>query len=383
MVSKDGSAAGRHPLTSCSNLGERSMILQAAPYLQQRFGTNATILRYFQASYLVFFAITMSLTTIVLNARQVQQQHVYTSRLMGALCAYVAVAALLMLSTIGRFHLRAEIYYPFTLAMVVVTGVANALSQNAAFAFVAGFGRTEYAPAIMTGEALAGLLPSTIGTDHLEKLHQLLIWSRNCVGTSLSLCALCHGCDGKPSDISLDTRVLSLCHACWRGITGSSGLSNTPQAQWTSLQRIYGGFRLGKVIIKTSMAGIGKLLLPLHLLGVYGVRYKDNVCCASGYCTNHLATTNLHSAGNCPLEYRRPTRVGPGRLISIPHPASLRDFHTLTRPGRIHPTLFNLQYRWERLLCRRLVLPCHRPAHVRRDSWLALGCKHDGSTRMD
>jgi solute carrier family 29 (equilibrative nucleoside transporter), member 1/2/3 len=148
------------------------MILQAAPYFQQRFGTNATILQYFQASNLLVFAITMSITTVVLNARQVQQQHAYTFRLKGALCAYVAVAALLMLSTIGRFHLRAEIYFPFTLVMVVVTAVANGLSQNAAFAFAAGFGRTEYAPAIMTGEALAGLLPSTIGTDHLEKLHQ-------------------------------------------------------------------------------------------------------------------------------------------------------------------------------------------------------------------
>jgi solute carrier family 29 (equilibrative nucleoside transporter), member 1/2/3 len=148
------------------------MILQAAPYFQQRFGTNATILQYFQASNLLVFAITMSITTVVLNARQVQQQHAYTFRLKGALCAYVAVAALLMLSTIGRFHLRAEIYFPFTLVMVVVTAVANGLSQNATFAFAAGFGRTEYAPAIMTGEALAGLLPSIIGTDHLEKLHQ-------------------------------------------------------------------------------------------------------------------------------------------------------------------------------------------------------------------
>jgi equilibrative nucleoside transporter 1/2/3 len=80
-----------------------------------------------------------------------------------------------MLSTIAKYHVRAEIYFWFTLAMVVATAVANGLSQNAAFAFAAGFGRTEYAPAIMTGEALAGLLPSVIGTSHLQSCIKVLI----------------------------------------------------------------------------------------------------------------------------------------------------------------------------------------------------------------
>lgn len=77
--------------------------------------------------------------------------------------AYMAVATMLMLSTIGSFNVGVNVYFPFTLAMVIVTAVANGLSQNAAFAFAASFGRTEYAPAIMTGEALAALLPSAIG----------------------------------------------------------------------------------------------------------------------------------------------------------------------------------------------------------------------------
>jgi equilibrative nucleoside transporter 1/2/3 len=68
-----------------------------------------------------------------------------------------------MFSTLPTLNMGANLYFIFTLAMVVITAVANGLSQNAAFAFAAGFGRTEYAPAIMTGEALAGLLPSTIG----------------------------------------------------------------------------------------------------------------------------------------------------------------------------------------------------------------------------
>jgi equilibrative nucleoside transporter 1/2/3 len=137
------------------------MILQAVPYFQRRFKEDPWILRYFQAFYLVVFAITMSTVTIFLAAKD--GKNLYTSRLRGSLIAYVAVASMLMLSTIGKFHLDAKQYFPFTLGMVVVTAVANAMSQNAAFAFAAGFGRTEYAPAIMTGEAVAGLLPSTIG----------------------------------------------------------------------------------------------------------------------------------------------------------------------------------------------------------------------------
>lgn len=164
--------SGIHPENSYfelhSDVRQRSMILQAVPYFQRRFAANATILRYFQASYLLFFATTMFLTTIYLSKRQ--EQPSYTGRLKTSLCTYIAVAGLLMLSTIESFNTRAEVYFPFTLVMVVVTAVANGLSQNAAFAFAAGFGRTEYAPAIMTGEALAGLLPSTIGNDRTASL---------------------------------------------------------------------------------------------------------------------------------------------------------------------------------------------------------------------
>jgi equilibrative nucleoside transporter 1/2/3 len=95
-----------------------------------------------------------------------------------------------MLSTFSSFNMGANIYFIFTLAMVVITAVANGLSQNAAFAFAAGFGRTEYAPAIMTGEALAGLLPSSIGMRIAPIPVTLTNLGRNCISTSLSLCVL-------------------------------------------------------------------------------------------------------------------------------------------------------------------------------------------------
>ncbi|KAH8765725.1 nucleoside transporter-domain-containing protein [Hyaloscypha sp. PMI_1271] len=137
-----------------------SMILQAVPFFHRRFRENPWILQYFQAFYLVFFAFTMLSITLVLGSQKSRPS--YTSYLGSALIAYVVVATLLMLSTLTNLNMGANIYFVFTLAMVVITAVANGLSQNAAFAFAAGFGRTEYAPAIMTGEALAGLLPSSI-----------------------------------------------------------------------------------------------------------------------------------------------------------------------------------------------------------------------------
>jgi equilibrative nucleoside transporter 1/2/3 len=142
------------------------MILQAVPYFRRRFKQDPWILQYFQAFFLVFFAFTMSIVTIILSAKEGKGS--YTARLRTSLLAYVAVATVLMMSTIGRFHLDAALYFPFTLGMVIVTAVANGFSQNAAFAFAAGFGRTEYAPAILTGEAVAGLLPSAIGRIRLK-----------------------------------------------------------------------------------------------------------------------------------------------------------------------------------------------------------------------
>jgi equilibrative nucleoside transporter 1/2/3 len=164
------------------------MILQAVPFFHRRFQEDAWILRYFQAFYLVFFAFTMLSVTVFLAAQHSRPS--YTRRLSAALITYVTVATLLMISTFSIFNVSAKIYFIFALVMVTITAIANGLSQNAAFAFAAGFGRTEYAPAIMTGEALAGLLPSTIGAIvfRAQFLSFQLTWQRNCVRISLS----CH-----------------------------------------------------------------------------------------------------------------------------------------------------------------------------------------------
>ena len=137
------------------------MILQAVPYYQKRFKSNTWILQYFQSFNLCIFSITILSSTLILAKSK--REVAYEKRLRASLLAYVLVAGLLTISTTGAFAVGPEIYFIFLLLMVFSTAAANGLSQNAAFAFAAGFGRTEYAPAIMTGEALAGLLPSTVG----------------------------------------------------------------------------------------------------------------------------------------------------------------------------------------------------------------------------
>ncbi|KAH7416713.1 nucleoside transporter [Cadophora sp. MPI-SDFR-AT-0126] len=137
-----------------------SMILQAIPYFKQQFTGDDWILRNFQAFHLMFFAFTMMLVTAIINIRC--DRPYYAARLRGSLFAYLVVAILLVFSTIEELQVGPRQYFAFTLAMVTFTSIANSLSQNSAFAFAANFGRTEYGPAIMTGEAVAGLLPSTI-----------------------------------------------------------------------------------------------------------------------------------------------------------------------------------------------------------------------------
>ena len=99
--------------------------------------------------------------TVLLQVKNIRWS--YAKRLRASLVAYLVTGALLTCSTLGTFHVSAVSYYLFLQVTVLVTAAANGLSQQSAFAFVAGFGRSEYAPAILTGEAMAALAPSIIG----------------------------------------------------------------------------------------------------------------------------------------------------------------------------------------------------------------------------
>ena len=51
------------------------------------------------------------------------------------------------------------VYFAFLMGVVFAASLATGLCQNGVFAFVAGYGRGAYTQAIMTGQAVAGVLP--------------------------------------------------------------------------------------------------------------------------------------------------------------------------------------------------------------------------------
>jgi equilibrative nucleoside transporter 1/2/3 len=134
------------------------MFLAAAPYFQTRFADNEKILASFQPAITSVGCVT-NLSSMIILA-QLQKGASYPKRIISALSINIVVFTLLAISTSYFRVVSSTGYLVFTLIMVFTTSVATGLCQNGAFAFAASFGRPEYIQAIMTGQAVAGVLPS-------------------------------------------------------------------------------------------------------------------------------------------------------------------------------------------------------------------------------
>lgn len=134
------------------------MFLAAAPYFQTRFQNDPKILAHFQPAITSVGTVT-NLGSILILAK-LQSKANYPKRIISALCINIVVFSALAISTSYFRGISASDYLVFTLIMVFTTSCATGLCQNGAFAFAAGFGRKEYIQAIMTGQAVAGVLPS-------------------------------------------------------------------------------------------------------------------------------------------------------------------------------------------------------------------------------
>jgi equilibrative nucleoside transporter 1/2/3 len=134
------------------------MFLAAAPYFQTRFAGNEKILASFQPAITSVGCVT-NLSSMIILA-QLQKGASYPKRIISALSINIVVFTLLAISTSYFRVVSSTGYLVFTLIMVFATSVATGLCQNGAFAFAASFGRPEYIQAIMTGQAVAGVLPS-------------------------------------------------------------------------------------------------------------------------------------------------------------------------------------------------------------------------------
>ncbi len=134
------------------------MFLAAAPYFQSRFADNESILNSFQPAITSVGCIT-NLSSMLLLA-QLQKTANYPKRILSSLFINIIVFVLLSISTSWFRGVSSPAYLVFTLIMVFSTSCATGLCQNGAFAFASSFGRPEYINAIMTGQAVAGVLPS-------------------------------------------------------------------------------------------------------------------------------------------------------------------------------------------------------------------------------
>ena len=134
-----------------------NMFMAAAPYFQQRFRTSKSILKHFQAAELSVSTVA-NLGSVFILAK-LQSGASYSKRIVVSLLINMATFVLLAISTRAFLDISATGYFAFMILMVLATSLAAGYMQNGAFAYAAGFKRSEYMQAIMFGQSIAGVLP--------------------------------------------------------------------------------------------------------------------------------------------------------------------------------------------------------------------------------
>jgi solute carrier family 29 (equilibrative nucleoside transporter), member 1/2/3 len=131
------------------------MFLAAAPYFAHRFRSNGWLLSHFQSAE-VSVSCFVNLTSMIALSK-LQKKASYPRRIILSLFIYMICFVLLSISTL--FHTSAGVYFGFLMAVILFASLSTGLIQNGLFAYVTGFGRPEYTQAIMSGQAIAGVLP--------------------------------------------------------------------------------------------------------------------------------------------------------------------------------------------------------------------------------
>ncbi|KAK2813345.1 hypothetical protein FQN50_000660 [Emmonsiellopsis sp. PD_5] len=137
-----------------------NMFLAAAPYFQLRFASNTWALTNFQSCILSISCFT-NLASILILAK-LQKSASYPRRINSSLVLNIIIFSLLALSAIAFRNVPVPVYFAFLMAMVFGASLATGFNQNGVFAYVAGFGRSEYTQAVMAGQGVAGVLPCIV-----------------------------------------------------------------------------------------------------------------------------------------------------------------------------------------------------------------------------
>ncbi|WPH03126.1 nucleoside transporter [Acrodontium crateriforme] len=144
-------------LLGVSMLWAWNMFLAAGPYFSHRFRNNDWIMENFQAAEITVSTVT-NLGFMLLLTR-LQANASYPKRIVASLCISMACFALLAVSTRLFRDVSAGVYFGFLIVMIFLSTLGTALCQNGIFAYVSGFGQPKYTQGIMTGQAVAGVLP--------------------------------------------------------------------------------------------------------------------------------------------------------------------------------------------------------------------------------
>ncbi|KAL2870812.1 nucleoside transmembrane transporter FUN26 [Aspergillus lucknowensis] len=139
-----------------------NMFLAAAPFFRQRFQPDKWATAHSQSSILTVSTATNLASAFILA--KLQESASYPRRIIVSLLLNIIVFTVLALSTIVLKDASVKVYFGFLMVMVFGASLATGVNQNGVFAYVSGFGREEYTQAIMSGQGLAGVLPSLAQT---------------------------------------------------------------------------------------------------------------------------------------------------------------------------------------------------------------------------
>ncbi|KAL9128635.1 MAG: hypothetical protein Q9217_002731 [Psora testacea] len=144
-------------LLGISMLWAWNMFLAASPYFQHRFAASPKLLSAYSPTLLSVSTVTNLISMLILT--HLQSNAHYPHRIILSLILNIIGFTLLALSTLMFRGVSEGIYFGFLMSMVFFASLATGLCQNGVFAYVSGFGVGEYTQAIMTGQAVAGVLP--------------------------------------------------------------------------------------------------------------------------------------------------------------------------------------------------------------------------------
>ena len=133
------------------------MFLAAFPYFGSRLSSSPWLVAHFPSAIVSVSAVTNLVSMGVLTHLQAGAS--YPSRITAALALNIVSFTLLAISTVLFTHVSAGVYFGFLMINVFASSLATGLCQNGLFAYVSGFGVGKYTQAIMTGQAVAGVLP--------------------------------------------------------------------------------------------------------------------------------------------------------------------------------------------------------------------------------